>query len=795
MSTEQPSSYSTFSTGNSSSYGITGTGTSSVKPTGYPSNSSSAVCTGKTLNVLGASLDWWYTRTLYNVVATISLQQNSDDVQTGWTIVPATTPFDIASALASPTCSSTLTYNTDYNQSLYDVKCTPAPTPVAAGTTVITQTAYQPLSASTGTGPIPDVIETPPPASISIPSSGGTYGEGTAFVFFSSYEIMTKSQTKDASGGVGCAQVTNTYPMATPFSFEYADGDVNGSKVVGAGVTGDVNPAFLQVVGLSNAAAGSWVAAPTVALVVQDIYAAEAVLAAKQGPLLTTETSLMTPEPTLPSGFTPPPGGSTENHLPTIGFTGHVESSAQSLALPTVPHTDKPGGGPQTNGPTPPGGQHTGNGGGTPTNAGGSPTNGGGRPTNGGGSPTKGPGSPPNGGGRPTNGGGSPTNPGEQPTNPGGQPTNVNGGRPTAGHGGGIASLVSAIISAVKPTNAVQVLQQAEQTFTNNNNPTVAAIVHGISGPNPTHDGGASPGGGSPSTGGQNSPAENNGGIAPDQNNVVGPGPNGTPVVVVGGTTFTANSETQFNLGPAATLTPGGKVVVSGTTVSLASGLTAVVVDGVTHPAATPAITPAPALTIGGTTYIPNGGSTYNIAGQPLTPGGIITVHGTTISLGPGASSIVVNGLTQNLAPASSATITAAPTLTIGGQTFTAINSGGTYVINGETLTPGESETVTIHGKTYIVSLAPGATVLVIETVGSGGDVTATTFETLYPGHGSEATVTHTVGVGATAGSKPTSGPTHTVKASLQNGAASFLSQMRTVICFSLGTLALAIWL
>ena len=745
----QPTGYASSSSSRYTPTGYSTPSSSPHKPTGHsqpPSGNHSQLpsgkCSGQTLNVLGASLDWWYTRTLYNVVSTISLQYNANHSQTGWTILPATTPFDLSSAMASPICSSTLTFNTYWNISLWDTTCTPAPTPVAASTTVITQTAFKQLNATTGTGRgFPNVVKTPPPATFTLPSSAGTYAEGTPFVYFSAYEIMTKTLSTYGNGSVGCAQATQTYQMATPFSFEYTDGNVNGSEVVGADVTGDVNPAFLQVVSASKAVAGSWVAAPTVAVVVQDIYAAEAVFAAAAGPLLTTQTVLQTPQPTLPSGFTT---GPPETGFPSIGFTGHVQSTAPSLAGPTPINT----GGGKTTKPGKPGPRPTHTEGGQP-----SPTHHGGRPTN-----TK--------------------DRNTSPTHDGGRPTNTDGGHNSPTHGGGKTKpgsgpegtktkgafnhLISAIISAATPTNALQVLQQAKHTFTTHDSPTAAAIVKGIS------------------PGGSN-----------DHKNRVDRGPDGKPIVVIGGTTITANSRTEFNIGTA-TLTPGGKVVVSGTTVSLASGLTVVVVNGHTHTAPQAVITPAPVLTIGGTTITPTNGPTYVVGGQTLSPGGVITVHGTTLSLGPGGSSIVVNGLTQELGSASPASITAPPVLTIGGKTFTAINNGYTYVINGQTLTPGELETVTVNGKTYVISLAHGATVLVIETEGPNGKVTATSYETLYSGSGSRPTITNTVGViGASSASRP-SAPSQS--ASLQGSASSLTIQLST-ICVALFSLILALWL
>lgn len=100
---------------------------------------------------------------------------------------------------------------------------------------------------------------------------------------------------------------------------------------------------------------------------------------------------------------------------------------------------------------------------------------------------------------------------------------------------------------------------------------------------------------------------------------------------------------TTYQLGTAL-LTPGGSVIVAGTTISLAAGATALVVNGVTTaltPQAQPAVTNAPLLTIGSQTYTAVSGTAFIIGGQTLTPGGTITVDGTTIVLSPGATELV----------------------------------------------------------------------------------------------------------------------------------------------------------
>ncbi|EON66383.1 hypothetical protein W97_05480 [Coniosporium apollinis CBS 100218] len=122
-------------------------------------------------------------------------------------------------------------------------------------------------------------------------------------------------------------------------------------------------------------------------------------------------------------------------------------------------------------------------------------------------------------------------------------------------------------------------------------------------------------------------------------------------------TATTIGSATGFVIAPGTTLTPGGVVTVSGTTFSLpaasgAGGPTVVVVNGRTSTlgAATGPITAAPVLTIDGTTYAPTiaGGSTfYVLDGSTLRPGGVITVDGTRISLGPEGTVLVIGGVTS----------------------------------------------------------------------------------------------------------------------------------------------------
>ena len=180
------------------------------------------------------------------------------------------------------------------------------------------------------------------------------------------------------------------------------------------------------------------------------------------------------------------------------------------------------------------------------------------------------------------------------------------------------------------------------------------------------------------------------------------------PVLTIGSTTLTANAATQFLVAPGQTLTPGGAVTVSGTVISLAPSASFLVIGGSTQllPTATPAVTVAPEIVVGGTTFTGNSGSSFVIGGQTLAPGSVITVSGTTISLNPSGGSVIINGNTE---PVITQPVTIGPLLTVGNTVYTAI-SGSSYIIAGQTLTPGG--TIIVAGTT--VSLGPSASYAVI---------------------------------------------------------------------------------
>lgn len=253
------------------------------------------------------------------------------------------------------------------------------------------------------------------------------------------------------------------------------------------------------------------------------------------------------------------------------------------------------------------------------------------------------------------------------------------------------------------------------------------------------------------------------------------PASNAQPSIVVGNSVFSpiSGSGSAFVIA-GQTLIPGGEpITVSGTVISLAPWASFVVVNGVTSTFANIAAaqnTAAPLLTIGNSVFkpLPGTGITYLIDSTTLTPGGIITVAGTTISLAPGATAIVINGQTSFLNPGTQNTFTNAPLLTVGSQTYTAV-SGTTYVVDGQTLTPGG--TIVVDGTT--VSLAPGATQLVY---GSSGRSTTTA---LFPAATtSSQSMTGTVAASA----RPSGSDGQAAATSQRTGSA---STMRIDYCFS----------
>ncbi|KAJ5029889.1 hypothetical protein PSV08DRAFT_385118 [Bipolaris maydis] len=222
------------------------------------------------------------------------------------------------------------------------------------------------------------------------------------------------------------------------------------------------------------------------------------------------------------------------------------------------------------------------------------------------------------------------------------------------------------------------------------------------------------------------------------------------PAITVGNQIFSAlqkPSEPVFVVADK-TLIPGGPAItVSGTTLSLASSASFVVINDVTSTLidAAPSHVSAPPLTIGDVTFrpLPGTATAYLIGSILLSAGGSIVTSGTTISLASGATALVVNGQTSSILPQVPPVITNPPLLTIDAETYSAVSGGGTvFVIGGETLAPGG--TITVDGTT--ISLAIGATELIY---GSSGRSTTTA---LFPATPSQSQhITSTSGLSASA--------------------------------------------
>ena len=122
-------------------------------------------------------------------------------------------------------------------------------------------------------------------------------------------------------------------------------------------------------------------------------------------------------------------------------------------------------------------------------------------------------------------------------------------------------------------------------------------------------------------------------------------------ILTFAGQTYTADSNDGAFTIAGQTITPGGAITVSGTRISLSPSTTAdayAVIGSSTIPLE-PATAGLDLLTFGGKVYTANSFTDFVIGGQTLTPGGIITVDGTPISLAPTATDAVVGTSTVGI--------------------------------------------------------------------------------------------------------------------------------------------------
>lgn len=180
------------------------------------------------------------------------------------------------------------------------------------------------------------------------------------------------------------------------------------------------------------------------------------------------------------------------------------------------------------------------------------------------------------------------------------------------------------------------------------------------------------------------------------------------PILTFAGSIYTANPASEFVIA-GQTLTPGHSISPSGTPIYLSPDGTVAVIGSSsnTQTLVKPAPSPyTPQLTLTGSVYTADPFGNFLIAGKTLTPGGVITVFNTPISLAPGRTVAVVGSETQLIKPP---VVTAAPVLTFNGATFTA-DSGGSFIVAGQTLTPGGA--ITVSGTP--ISVVSGGSVAVV---------------------------------------------------------------------------------
>ena len=172
-----------------------------------------------------------------------------------------------------------------------------------------------------------------------------------------------------------------------------------------------------------------------------------------------------------------------------------------------------------------------------------------------------------------------------------------------------------------------------------------------------------------------------------------------TPILTVAGQTLTA-APTGFAIGSQSILPGGSAITYAGSVFSLATGGSALVVNGKTTPLPPSSI---PVLTVAGQTLTP-APTGFAIGTQSLLPGGpAVTYAGSVFSLASGGNALIVNGRTTQLPPASISVFT------VGSQTFTATPTG--FAVGGQSVLPG-GPAITYAGNVF--SLSPNRNALIV---------------------------------------------------------------------------------
>ncbi|KAG8533524.1 uncharacterized protein KY384_001264, partial [Bacidia gigantensis] len=188
-----------------------------------------------------------------------------------------------------------------------------------------------------------------------------------------------------------------------------------------------------------------------------------------------------------------------------------------------------------------------------------------------------------------------------------------------------------------------------------------------------------------------------------------------TPILTFGGSTYKADTSSAFTTNDQK-LTPGGTITISGTPILLSTDGTAAIIGSSTQtllPNSLQTTNPptpllAPLLTFGGSTYTADKNSAFTIKGQTLTPGGTITIPGTSIALSLDGTAASMGSSSQILLPTSvllpappqptpQSPLSLAPPptslallLTLSRSVYTA-DTALKFTIDGRTLVPGSA--------------------------------------------------------------------------------------------------------
>nr|OQO23026.1 hypothetical protein B0A51_08771 [Rachicladosporium sp. CCFEE 5018] len=231
--------------------------------------------------------------------------------------------------------------------------------------------------------------------------------------------------------------------------------------------------------------------------------------------------------------------------------------------------------------------------------------------------------------------------------------------------------------------------------------------------------------------------------------------PAGPTIISIGSSIVTANSASQFVVG-SQTLSAGGAAITQGgTTFSLATSATALMVNGHTSAIqSVAAAAPSPraaVITVGSDTITANQASAFVIGSQTLSAGEAITISGTAISLATQGTAIVVNGQTTPIVVPAAAPITLGPgaaatpiasgafvlpsdsnlqagsAITIGGTTYSVPSTGSTLIVNGRVIAAPTPQSITLGSLMAAVTptLIGSQTAYIVagQTLTQGGNV------------------------------------------------------------------------